>query len=272
MEHSIQIEETIDAAETRLSMEKWLRMDRIPHIWCTGCGIGLTVSALVRAFDKLNLDPDQVCIVAGIGCTGRVGGYLRVDSLHVTHGRAIPVATGIKLAKPELTVVVIGGDGDLMSIGGNHFVHAARRNVDITAICVNNFVYAMTGGQVAPTTPSPAFTNTTPYGAYETALNIPSLAESAGARYVARWTALHIRRMSNSMMEAIRKPGLSLVEVVSPCPMYYSRINRLGEHLETMKFYHENSIIKHGEPTENLKIDFQKQIIVGKFVDKPTGS
>ncbi len=254
--------------EIRHPMENLLRMDRIPHIWCPGCGIGNAVSAFAEALDKLEFDLDKICVVSGIGCTGRVAGYIKVDSFHTTHGRAIPYATGIKLGNPELKVIVISGDGDLVSIGGNHFVHAARRNIDLTVICVNNFIYAMTGGQVAPTTPIPAYTTTSPFGNFETPSNIPQLAEAAGAVYVARWTALHMRRLSYSIVDALQKPGFSVVEVISPCAMYYSRINKLGDGLDMMKFYYDNSVIKHGEPTDNLEINYQKEIIVGKFVDR----
>jgi len=254
--------------EKRHPMESLLRMDRIPHIWCPGCGIGPALSAFAAALEKLEFDLDKICVVSGIGCTGRVAGYVKVDSFHTTHGRAIPFATGIKLGNPEMKVVVFSGDGDLVSIGGNHFIHAARRNIDILVICVNNFIYAMTGGQVAPTTPIPAYTTTSPFGNFESPSNVPQLAESAGAVYVARWTALHMRRLTYSIVEAFQRPGFSVVEVISPCAMYYSRINKLGDGIDMMRFYHQNSVIKHGEPTENLDIDYQRQIIVGKFVDR----
>ncbi len=249
-------------------MEEILRADRIPHIWCPACGIGTTVTAFIDALKKLDQNLDEVCVVSGIGCTGRVAGYLKVDSFHTTHGRPIAFATGIKLGNPKMRVAVISGDGDIVAIGGNHFIHAARRNIDITVICVNNFIYAMTGGQVAPTTPLTAYATTSPFGNFEPPSNIPQLAESFGAVYVARWTALHIRRLTNSIAEALQKPGFSVVEVISPCAQYYSRINKLGDGLDMMKFYHKNSIIKHNEPTENLELDFQKEIIVGKFIDR----
>lgn len=249
-------------------MDNLLRMDRIPHIWCPGCGIGLAVSAFAAALEKANIDLNKVCIVSGIGCTGRVAGYVKLDSFHTTHGRAIPFATGVKLGNPKLKVVVFSGDGDLISIGGNHFIHAARRNIDMLVICVNNFIYAMTGGQVAPTTPLTAYATTSPYGCVEPPFNIPYIADSSGAVYVARWTALHIRRLTNSIAEALNKSGFSVVEVISPCAIYYSRINRLGDGLDMMKFYHDNSEIRHWEDTKNLDIGFQTKIIVGKFVDR----
>jgi len=249
-------------------METLLRMDRIPHIWCSTCGIGTAVTAFITALEKAQIPFDRVCVVSGIGCTGRVAGYVKLDSFHTTHGRAIPFATGLQLGNPELKVVVFSGDGDLIAIGGNHFIHAARRNVDMTVICVNNFNYAMTGGQVAPTTPITARATTSPYGNFEQPFNLPYLAESCGAVYVARWTALHVRRLANSIGEALQKKGFSFVEVIAPCSTLYARMNRLGTGLDLMKFYHDNSIIKHGANTKEIDIGFQESIVVGKFVDK----
>jgi 2-oxoglutarate ferredoxin oxidoreductase subunit beta len=249
-------------------LENLLRMDRIPHIWCPGCGIGLAVSAFAAAMEKAKVDLSKVAIVSGIGCTGRVAGYVKLDSFHTTHGRPIAFATGIKLGNPDMKVVVFSGDGDLISIGGNHFIHAARRNVDMLVICVNNFIYAMTGGQVAPTTPIGAYATTSPYGCVEAPFNIPYIADSSGAVYVARWTALHIRRLTNSMAEALNKKGFKCIEVISPCAMYYSRINKLGNELDMMRFYHDNSEVRNGEDTGNLDLGFQTRITVGKFVDR----
>jgi len=253
-------------------MEKLLRMDRIPHIWCPTCGLGTTVTALAAAIDQLQLDYDKVSIVSGIGCTGRVAGYLKVDSFHTTHGRAVPFAVGLHIARPKNKTIVFSGDGDLISIGGNHFIHTARRNMDITVICVNNFIYAMTGGQVAPTTPITARSSTSPYGCYEHPFNLPLLAASSGASYVARWTALHIRRLTTALKEAIDKPGFSFVEVIAPCSTLYARLNKLGTGLDLMKFYHDNSVIKHDADLNEINIDYQSKIVVGKFVDidKPT--
>jgi 2-oxoglutarate ferredoxin oxidoreductase subunit beta len=249
-------------------MENVLRMDRIPHIWCPGCGIGIAVTAFAAALEKANIDLNKVAIVSGIGCTGRVAGYVKLDSFHTTHGRAIAFATGIKVANPGMKVVVFSGDGDLIAIGGNHFIHAARRNIDLVVVCVNNFIYAMTGGQVAPTTPLTAYATTCPFGCVEPPFNIPYLADSSGAVYVARWTALHVRRLTKSFGEALNKKGFSVIEVISPCAQYYSRINRLGDGLDMMRFYHDNSEIRHGEDTKNLDIGFQQRIILGKFVDR----
>lgn len=264
--------EVAAAAAEAHPMDELLRMDRIPHIWCPTCGLGTVVTAFAAAVEKLEIPLDDLAVVSGIGCTGRVAGYIKVDSFHTTHGRAIPFATGLHLTNPRLKVVVISGDGDLISIGGNHFIHAARRNVDITIICVNNFIYAMTGGQVAPTTPLRANASTMPYGNFERPFNIPYLAESSGAVYVARWTALHVRRLTKAIAEAMQKPGFSVVEVISPCSTLYSRRNRIGTGLDLMKFYHDNCVIKHGADTRGLDIAFQEEITVGKFIDteRPT--
>ncbi len=253
-------------------VEPFLRSERMPHIWCSGCGIGTTVNCFARALAESKLPLDKVAIVSGIGCTGRVAGYLNLDSFHTTHGRAIPFATGLKLANPELTVVVYSGDGDLIAIGGNHFIHAARRNVDIKVICINNFIYGMTGGQVAPTTPVGATATTAPYGCFERPFNLPYLAESSGAVYVARWTAYHVRYIAHSMADALRKKGFSFIEILAPCPTLYQRRNKLGDGLETMRYYKQHSVIRHGANTRDVNLHFQGEITLGKFVDieRPT--
>ena len=252
-------------------VNKYLRMERMPSIWCPGCGIGTTVNCFARALDSLDesgFDLKNLAIVSGIGCTGRVAGYLKLDSFHTTHGRAIPFATGLQLARPDLKVVVYSGDGDLTAIGGNHLVHAARRNADLLVVCVNNFTYGMTGGQVTPTTFRPAIASTTPYGAFEETFNLPNLLDSCGAVYVARWTAYHVRQIAKSMGEALDKKGFRFIEILAPCPTLYLRRNRLGEGLDEMKFYRDNSVIKHGADTKTVALDYRKEIVVGKFVDR----
>jgi len=268
---SINVQQPITARDTH-PMEKLLRMDRIPHIWCPTCGLGTTVTALAVALDQLQLDLNKVAVVSGIGCTGRVAGYMKLDSFHTTHGRSIPFALGLHLARPDMKVIVFSGDGDLISIGGNHLIHTARRNIDITVICVNNFIYAMTGGQTAPTTPISARSATSPYGCFEHPFNLPLLAASSGATYVARWTALHVRRMAASFKEAIMKKGFSFVEVIAPCSTLYARLNKLGSGLDLMKSYHDNAVIKHGANLQDVDIGYQSKIVVGKFLDieKPT--
>ncbi|MFZ2162748.1 MAG: 2-oxoacid:ferredoxin oxidoreductase subunit beta [Sideroxyarcus sp.] len=253
-------------------MSGTLRMDRMSHIWCPGCGIGSEVNAFAEAVKRSGIDPDKLAVVSGIGCTGRVAGYVDFDSIHTTHGRAIPVATGLKLARPDMKVVVFSGEGDLTGIGGNHFIHAARRNMDIVVICNNNFTYGMTGGQVTPTTPHSAISSTTPFGNHEYPFNLPFLADAAGATYIARWTSMHSRNLIQSIEEALSRKGFSFIEVVSPCTTLYLRRNRLGDGVDALQFYQENAVLKHGADTRDLDIDFQGKITIGKFVekDKPT--
>jgi 2-oxoglutarate ferredoxin oxidoreductase subunit beta len=249
-------------------IERLLRMDRMPHIWCPGCGIGTALNCFARALQETNADLDRVTVVSGIGCAGRVAGYLNLDSFHTTHGRAIPFATGLKLANSSLNVVVFSGDGDLFAIGGNHFIHAARRNIDIKVICVNNLIYAMTGGQTALTTLLAALTTTAPYGNWEPAFNLPMLADASGAVYVARWTAFHVRQLTRSIAEMLRKSGFCFVEVLSPCPTLYQRRNRMGDGLDTMKYYKEHSRTRHGASTGEAALTLRGEITVGKFVDR----
>ena len=256
---------TVDNA--RHPLDAYLRVERMPHIWCSGCGLGLVVNCFLRGLLKSRLALDKVVVVSGIGCTGRAAGYINLDSFHTTHGRAIPFATGLKLANPELKVVVLSGDGDLVAIGGNHLIHTARRNIDMTVLCVNNFIYGMTGGQLGPTTPLTARTTTTRTGNIEEPFNIPYLAAASGAVYVARWTTAQVRRLEKAITEALLKKGFSLVEIISPCPTYYGRMNKQVTGLEQMKYYRDNSIIKPGINTKHVGIEFNGQIIVGKFID-----
>lgn len=250
-------------------VEEFLRTDRLPHVWCSGCGIGTTVNCFARAVRKCGIPLEKLAVVSGIGCTGRVAGYLKLDSFHTTHGRAIPFATGLKLGNPELTVVAYSGDGDIAAIGGNHLINAARRNVDITVIMINNFTYAMTGGQVTPTAPLDSINTTAPYGAYEMPFNLPHLVASCGAVYVARWTAYHVVQLTKAMVEAMNKKGFSFIEIVSPCPTIFLRRNRLGDAVDELKFFKERSVIKHGADTSEVSWNETrpKEIIVGKFVD-----
>jgi len=248
--------------------EPLLRMDRMPHIWCPGCGIGTTVNCFTVALSQCGIPREKIGLVSGIGCTGRVAGYVNLDSFHTTHGRAIPFATGLALGNPDMKVVVYSGDGDLTAIGGNHFIHAARRNMNLTVILVNNFIYGMTGGQTAPTTPIDAKSSTSPYGASEPPFNLAHLAETCGATYVARWTALHTRQLTRAMQEALNKKGFSFIEIIAPCPTLFLRLNKLGDGLSMMRFFRDNSEIQNGADTRSVAIPYQGKIVLGKFVDK----
>jgi len=251
---------------------KYFRIERFPHIWCPGCGLGTATQALIRAIDKSGIDPNTIMIVSGIGCTGRAAGYLNFDSFHVLHGRAIPFAVGLKLANPKLNVIVFSGDGDLFAIGGNHFIHAARRNNDILVICVNNFNYGMTGGQLGPTSPLDSSTTTSPYGNIEPSFNLPWLAASSGATYVARWTVLHMRQLINTILEALQRKGFRFIEILAPCPVNFGRRNDLPEGIDELKMYQKYSTVVNFADPRIAEIKWESEIIVGKFVDaeKPT--
>jgi 2-oxoglutarate ferredoxin oxidoreductase subunit beta len=221
----------------------WLRHDKkFPHVWCPGCGLGIILGALVRALVKSGLSKDEVVLVSGIGCSGRLPVYVDVGSVHTTHGRALTFATGIKLAKPELTVITVMGDGDALAIGGNHLIHAARRNLDITALIVNNQNYGMTGGQYSPTTPLGSRAATALYGQIEPPFDTSGLAAAAGATFVARSTVYHVDQMEKLMLQAMTHPGFSVVEVRSPCYTNFGRQNRFGSHIDMMKEFKKSAV------------------------------
>lgn len=263
---------TETGCEEKNPIDAYLRVDRMPHIWCAGCGIGSAVGSFIRAIDRAGLNADKMALVSGIGCSGRAAGYVRLDSFHTTHGRAIPFATGLKLANPKLNVVVFSGDGDLAAIGGNHLIHAARRNIDMTVICVNNFNYGMTGGQLGPTTPLDARSATSPYGNYEPPFNLPRLVAAAGATFVARWTVFHSRQLERCIAEALVKPGFSFVEVIAHCPTVYGRLNKQGQGVDGLRYYKEKSVVRNGADPSEADIGMSGPILVGKFVDieRPT--
>jgi len=248
-----------------------LRADRLPHILCPGCGIGTVVHSYAHAIANSGIPETQHVCVSGIGCSGRAAGYVNVDSYHATHGRALPFALGIAVHKPDIKVTVISGDGDLSSIGGNHLIHAARRNVNMTVICINNFTYGMTGGQVGPTTPIGAKGTTAPEGAVEQPFNLPYLAKACGAVFVARWTILHVREFQDAIQRCFNKDGFCFIEVLSPCPTSFGRANKIGDGLHEVEIYRERCRIQHGATNlEELDIDLidpNKGITVGNFVD-----
>ena len=259
---------TAEAPTNVNPFEMYYRSDRLPHIWCPGCGLGTTVNCFAQALINSKVDVDKTAIVSGIGCSGRTSGYMNLDSFHTTHGRAIPFATGLKLANPDLNVVVYSGDGDLFAIGGNHIMHAARRNMDLKVICVNNLTYAMTGGQTGPATPMGSISATAVYGSYDEPFNMPSLMDAAGAVYVARWTTFHVKQLEKSMTEIMNKKGFCFIEVLSPCPIMYQRRNKQGDAVDTMKMYKEKGKIRNGAHTFETNMVPGGDIVLGKFVDR----
>ena len=221
---------------------KYLRPGKeMPTVWCEGCGIGIVLGAVVRAMDSLGLDPSEVAMVSGIGCTGRMATYADVPAMHVTHGRALPFATGLKLARPHMKVLAIMGDGDALAIGGNHFIHAARRNLALCAVVVNNRTYGMTGGQSSPTTPEGDASATAPLGHLEPALDLAALAEAAGAAFVARSTVYHVLELQKLLARAMAKKGFSVVEVLSQCPTHRGRVIQAPTAPDMMMVLRENT-------------------------------
>ncbi len=221
----------------------YFRLDeRFPHMLCPGCGIGTAMGTMVRALIEAGIEQDRLCVVSGIGCSSRVPGYLDCDTFHTLHGRAIPAATGVKLARPDMNVVVFGGDGDMMAIGGNHFIHAARRNMDIKVFVINNRTYAMTGGQYSPTTPTHERAATAPYGNCERSFDICFMARASGAMFVARSTTYNVAHLKKMMKLALDKTGFSVVEVVSQCPTLYGRHQRLGDAVKMLEWMKERTV------------------------------
>ena len=248
-----------------------MRADRLPHILCPGCGIGTVIHCYVDAVAASDVDMKNHVCVSGIGCSGRAAGYVNVDSYHTAHGRAIPFALGIAIHKPELRVTVISGDGDLAAIGGNHLIHAARRNINLTVICINNFNYGMTGGQAGPTSPRGSIASTAPHGVHDRPFNLPDLARAAGASFVARWTILHVRQLREAIVHAFEHPQFSFIEALSPCPTNFGRANDLGDGMAEMDIYRQCCRVVDGLPTfDELDIDLvdeERPIVVGNFVD-----
>lgn len=249
-------------------LEKYLRSDRLPHTWCPGCGIGTVAHAFIKAVDELKLDPSQIAIISGIGCTGRIPLYLKFDGAHVLHGRAIPVALGVKLARPNLKVVVFGGDGDILSIGGNHLIHAARKNADIIVIMVNNFIYGLTGGQVAPTTPKEAYTYTSPYNPDSKPFNAVQLVAASGATYVARWSTAYPVLLKESIKKALTRRGFSFIEVISQCPEIFGRLNGFKTPYDLLKKIKDVGVIRKNISPFDAKYDWNSEITLGEFVNK----
>ncbi|MGI5853038.1 MAG: 2-oxoacid:ferredoxin oxidoreductase subunit beta [Bacillota bacterium] len=246
----------------------YLRNAMMPHIWCPGCGHGIILGAILRAIDKAGLDQDKTVIVSGIGCSSRASGYMDFDTLHTTHGRALAFATGIKMAKPELNVIVIMGDGDCSAIGGNHFIHACRRNIDLTAIVFNNSIYGMTSGQYSPLTPRGSFATTAPYGTIEREFDLCDLAIAAGATYVGRGTTYHAQLLSDLIVKGLANKGFSLIEGVSQCPTYFGRKNKKGGPVDMIKWQQEHAV-NAVAAAKMTKEQLEGKFIVGELHNSP---
>jgi len=245
----------------------YLRKERMPTIFCAGCGNGIVINTFFNGMEMAEKSLDNIVMVSGIGCSSRIPGYIRCDSLHTTHGRPIAFATGAKLANPDMDVVVISGDGDTAAIGGNHLIHGARRNINLTVICINNSIYGMTGGQISPTSPKGSFGSTAPYGAIEAPFDLAELVTAAGASYVARWTTAQPVQLSNAIKKGLLNDGFSFIEVISQCPTYFGRKNKLRSPIDMLNWMKENSVVKRKADTMN-KEELAGKIIVGDFVER----
>ncbi len=251
-------------------VENHFRSNKLPHIWCPGCGHGIIMRSIVEAIDELGYNKDDVCVVSGIGCSSRAPGYMDYNTLHTLHGRALAYATGVKMANPKLKVIVITGDGDCAAIGGNHLIHAARRNIDITTVVFNNNIYGMTGGQYSPTTPTGEKGTTAPFGNIDKNFDLCNLAKAAGATYVARATAYHANMITKLVKAGMENKGFSFVEAVSVCPTYYGRKNKKGDAVQMMRYLKDSSVnVKAAKklPKEKLEGKF----FIGEFhkVEEP---
>lgn len=247
---------------------KYLREEILPTVFCPGCGGGTILNVYAHVIDELGIDPRTIVSVTGIGCSSWIPSpYFKADTLHVLHGRAIAFASGVKTMKPELKVTVIAGDGDIAAIGGNHLIHAARRNIDLTVLLINNSIYAMTGGQVAPSTPQGVRATTTPFGNPEPNFDFTKLAVASGASYAARWTTYHVFQLAKSLKKAIQKKGFSFVEIVSQCPVSYGKMVGMRTASEFLKLYKE-SAVHHQKASSMSEEELKDKIIIGEFVDR----
>lgn len=246
---------------------KYLREDRLPHIFCPGCGNGMVMNAFFKALESTDIDFDNIAMVSGIGCSSRIPGYVKCDSLHTTHGRALPFATGLKVGNPDLDVVVFTGDGDGASIGGNHLIHSARRNINMTVICVNNNIYGMTGGQISPTSPKGSFGTTAPYGSRDEPFDLAKLVAASGASYVSRWTTANPLQLVNSIKKGLNTNGFAFIEVATQCPTYYGRKNKMKTPTAMFQYLKDNSITKRKADKMDPE-ELKNKIVIGEFVNK----
>ena len=245
--------------------EKYFR-GNLPHIWCPGCGNGIVMSALARALDKLAYPQDDVLLISGIGCSSRMSGYMDLNTVHTAHGRALAFATGAKVCEPRLKVFVIMGDGDAAAIGGNHFIHACRRNIDMTAIVINNSIYGMTGGQFSPLTPTGKRATTAPYGSIDRAFNLVALAQGAGATYVARGDVFHAVGLTNLIAEAAEHKGFSVVEAVATCPISFGRYNNMPKPADMLLWLRDNTVTV-AQAAKMSEEELADKIIIGKHYE-----
>jgi 2-oxoglutarate ferredoxin oxidoreductase subunit beta len=247
---------------------KYLRKDRMTHVWCPGCGNGVIMKSFIEAAGNLGLNKNKVAVVSGIGCSSRVTGYLDFNTMHTLHGRSVAFASGVKLARPDLDVIVIGGDGDMLAIGGNHFIHACRRNLDLTVILFNNSIYGMTGGQYSPTTPEGSIAATAPYGNLEDQFDPVQLAITSGATYVARSTVYHFLQTTKFIENGLKNRGMSVIEVISNCHTYFGRYNKMAKPEKMMQHFKDNTITIKKAETMN-KEELKGKIVMGEFKNEP---
>ncbi len=249
-------------------VDNYFRAENLPHIWCSGCGNGIVTRAIVKAIDSLDINKDEICVVSGIGCSSRASGYLDFNTIHTTHGRALAFATGIKLANPKLNVIVITGDGDGSAIGGNHLIHACRRNIDLTMIVYNNDIYGMTGGQYSPTTPTGEKGTTAPYGNLDNSFDLCQLVKGAGATYIARSTIYSVNMLQKQIENGIKNKGFSFIEAMTTCPTYYGRKNKKGDAVQMLTHLRDNALntVAYSKLSEKER---EGKFVVGEFHNSP---
>ncbi|WP_320008555.1 2-oxoacid:ferredoxin oxidoreductase subunit beta [Maridesulfovibrio sp.] len=256
-----------DMKGTQLIHEYLRHNKKFPHVFCAGCGHGIVLGSLIRSIHGLGLSKDEVCVVAGIGCSGRLAAYVDFNTVHTTHGRALTFATGIKMAKPNMHVIVVMGDGDSMAIGGNHLIHAARRNIGVTALILNNNIYGMTGGQCSPTTPAGSFSMTTPLGQMEQSFDCVELCTAAKANYVARGTVFHVKKLDKMIMDGISNPGFGVVEILTPCHTQYGRKNKYRTPVDMYKML-KKDVIDIDRYNQLSEAEKAQKVPSGIFVQK----
>jgi len=248
--------------------DEYLRTDKMPTLWCWGCGDGVILKSIIRAIEKTGWNMDDVCVVSGIGCSGRTSSYINCNTVHTTHGRTLAYATGIKLANPDLKVIVISGDGDASAIGGNHLIHAARRNIDITTVVYNNNIYGMTGGQYSPTTPKGEKGTTAPYGNIDNNFDLCKLAQGAGATFTGRSTVYHAKMLTDLIRKGIENKGFSFVESRSLCPTYYGRKNKKGSVVDMMNYLKDNAVMQ-AKADKMTEEEMASKFVIGELYNKP---